>query len=169
MDAFKWKLPKSRIISRINFLSLLIIIGTIVYVILVYPGLPEEIPIHFNLLGEADSWGGKATILVMPFTLLTSMGLVYGFSKMPQYFHEGKLDERDKTRYLLVGKHLTIINLILALILFYIPFSMTQIAHQRSALEPWILLILLVMMGIITIRMVIVAPKKRRNKSRKIK
>ncbi|MFM7839197.1 MAG: DUF1648 domain-containing protein, partial [Chitinophagaceae bacterium] len=41
-----------------------------------YPFLPEQIPVHFNLQGEADNWSGKACIFFSPVIL----GLVSLFS-----------------------------------------------------------------------------------------
>ena len=31
----------------------------------VYPILPEEVPIHWNVYGEADNWAGKASTLFL--------------------------------------------------------------------------------------------------------
>ena len=40
------------------------------YSLVVYPTLPETIPIHFNIVGEPDGWGHKRIILIMPLLLL---------------------------------------------------------------------------------------------------
>jgi uncharacterized membrane protein len=31
-----------------------------------FPGLPPQIPTHFNLAGEPDGWGPRATIFLLP-------------------------------------------------------------------------------------------------------
>ena len=31
-----------------------------------YPNLPETIPVHFGLSGEADGWGSRWMIFLMP-------------------------------------------------------------------------------------------------------
>ena len=31
-----------------------------------YPSLPERIPVHFGISGEADGWGGRWMIFLMP-------------------------------------------------------------------------------------------------------
>lgn len=31
-----------------------------------YPRLPASVPLHFNLQGEADNWGGRWTIFLLP-------------------------------------------------------------------------------------------------------
>lgn len=50
-------------------LDRLVIVGLILLVLIPlfnYGDLPDEIPIHFNAQGEADGWGNKSTILVIP-------------------------------------------------------------------------------------------------------
>lgn len=46
----------------IDGLTFAIMIGMIGYSIFYYGKLPDEIPIHFNMAGEADGWGGKGSI-----------------------------------------------------------------------------------------------------------
>lgn len=163
MDAVKWKLPKCHVTKRINFSILMIIVGTIIYVIFNYQVLPEEIPIHFNFIGEADGWGGKATILVIPFTMVPSLLLGYAFSKMPHYMHEGELDEEDKRKYIAIGKNLAILNLLVAILMLYIVWMITQTAHDRTALEPWSFLIIMGAFLIMTVRLIIVSRSKGKN------
>ena len=50
----------------INGLSVLCIISSILFIINVYPTLPDTIPIHFNSQGEADDWGHKAFVFLTP-------------------------------------------------------------------------------------------------------
>jgi len=41
------------------------------YAYYLYPSLPQTIPTHFNASGEADAWGDKSTIYLLP----TIMGI----------------------------------------------------------------------------------------------
>lgn len=41
------------------------------YAFYLYPSLPQTIPTHFNASGEADAWGDKSTIYLLP----TIMGI----------------------------------------------------------------------------------------------
>ena len=47
-------------------LALLLIAAPLVYAAYVYPNLPDTIPTHFNISGEADAYGGKDTIFLGP-------------------------------------------------------------------------------------------------------
>ena len=46
----------------LDLLTFSIMFGLIIYVLLSYSKLPTEIPIHFNMAGEADGWGHKGTL-----------------------------------------------------------------------------------------------------------
>ena len=52
-----------RLLNSITFLAL---VYTWWRAIQVYPELPPRIPIHFNLMGKADGWGGRWTIYLLP-------------------------------------------------------------------------------------------------------
>lgn len=48
-----------------------------VYAAYLYPELADKIPTHFNAAGEADAWGSKNTIFMMPIIMGASSLLVY--------------------------------------------------------------------------------------------
>ncbi|MFZ9694931.1 MAG: SdpI family protein [Chitinophagaceae bacterium] len=47
------------------------------YAIYLYPNLAEKIPTHFNASGQADAWGSKNSIFMMPIIMSISSLLVY--------------------------------------------------------------------------------------------
>jgi len=59
-------LKKSGFERVCDFLALAGLALFIIMIAAYWSKLPATIPIHFNLAGEADGWGGKATILVLP-------------------------------------------------------------------------------------------------------
>ncbi|MBM7583770.1 putative membrane protein [Bacillus pakistanensis] len=62
----KITIPKSVIEKSIDIMSLALLLISIVYVLMVWSSLPSEIPIHFNIKGEVDRWGGKEGIWFLP-------------------------------------------------------------------------------------------------------
>ena len=46
--------------------ALLLIAAPLAYAAYVYPSLPDTIPTHFNISGEADAYGGKDSIFLGP-------------------------------------------------------------------------------------------------------
>ncbi len=53
----------------------------IIYLVYLYPNLPQEIPSHFDLNGNPDHWSHKYTILVFPLILLGFMSLLFPILK----------------------------------------------------------------------------------------
>ncbi len=47
-------------------LAALFVLWMIATLIMDYPALPERVPTHFNASGEADDWGGKPSLLLLP-------------------------------------------------------------------------------------------------------
>lgn len=83
---------KDRFFPSMVFLSLLILAGTGIFLAMKIPGLPERVPMHYNLAGEVDRYGSPTEIWV-PFgigavtnALLLGIGLtVARNNKMSAY------------------------------------------------------------------------------------
>lgn len=58
------KLPFNTWEYLLEALSIALLGGFLMGMVLMYPELPERIPRHFNLAGEADSWGDKSILWV---------------------------------------------------------------------------------------------------------
>lgn len=56
-------------------------------VIWMYPLLPEEIPIHFNGIGEADGFGSKTTIFLTPIIATFLVVLLSVLERNPENFN----------------------------------------------------------------------------------
>jgi uncharacterized membrane protein len=69
--------------------SLLLIVAMFGIAAWAWPRVPERIPIHWNLQGQADGWGSKlAGLLVLP---LTALG-VYGMMLLVGFVDPGKIN-----------------------------------------------------------------------------
>lgn len=62
----KIDLPKSRFEMVLNAIALTVYILSVIYLLSVYGSLPDEVPGHFNASGEADRWGNKAELFLLP-------------------------------------------------------------------------------------------------------
>ncbi len=47
--------------------------GMAVYTLILYPSLPDRIPVHWNWRGEIDGWGPKSMIFMFPGLILLSI------------------------------------------------------------------------------------------------
>lgn len=63
--------------TRLNYVTVALLavlfVGTLYSVLT----LPDRIPVHFNLSGEADRWGSTNTMLILPFLCLLIEGLLW--------------------------------------------------------------------------------------------
>lgn len=87
---------KSSSLSRLDWLSLACIAGTLLLVILMYPRLPEQIPVHWNAAGEIDRYSSRLFgVLMMPGIALATFVL---FKVLPPMSPKGfRLDESRST------------------------------------------------------------------------
>ena len=54
-------MKKIRLIT--NIISVLLIIGYIVFLAACWSNIPETVPTHFNALGKADAYGSKGSLI----------------------------------------------------------------------------------------------------------
>lgn len=111
----------SKWVHVLNNLSIIVILSSIVFVIRIFPTLPDTIPIHYAQ-GEADRWGSKATIfLLQGFALLVFVSL-YFLSKKPHLFnYPFTITEENAPRiYSVANLFMTILNFECVLIFTYL-------------------------------------------------
>lgn len=60
------KLSYTRFQKAIEFITVIILLGTLIYLILSWGKLPDKIPAHYNPAGVVDRWGSKNEILTIP-------------------------------------------------------------------------------------------------------
>src|SRR5699024_5881680 len=124
----------------INGISILCIAGSIIYVIFLYPTLPETIPVHFNAKGEADNWGSKMSVFIMPIIGLLLFVGMYFLSKYPHVYNYPFTitEENDPRIYAIASAFMTIINLEMVLI-----FTFASIDIMGDFLGVWFVAVVL--------------------------
>ena len=77
--------------KKLMLLYVGILIGIpFIYAAYLYPSLPEIIPIHFNIKGEADGFGGKDSIYLGP--------IILGVASLFTYFLLANIKNIDPKR-----------------------------------------------------------------------
>ena len=56
------KHPLDKLMNR---LSLVVLLGTAVFLVLYWRDIPQKVPMHFNAAGQIDRWGSKAELLIL--------------------------------------------------------------------------------------------------------
>ena len=107
-----------------------------------YSNLPETIPTHYNGAGQADGFGGKATILTLP---LISTVLFIGLTilnKFPHLFnYPTNITQANAFRqYTNATRLIRYLKLIIVFIFGFIAFKTIQIANgETDGLGVWCL------------------------------
>lgn len=81
------QVPTTSLQRTLDIVALLALIAYIAYMVVVWPGLPDRIPIHFDGAGNPDGYGSKMTLLGLP---LLSIGIYVLFNflnRRPQTFN----------------------------------------------------------------------------------
>ena len=76
-------IPKSTLQKIANVVGYGVFIMGVLYSIVSLPTLPSEVPIHFNFAGEADGWGSKYALLVLPLIGIVTVLALEAVEKRP--------------------------------------------------------------------------------------
>ena len=88
VDAFCGS-PTTRYQRIAGILAPLILLGTIVYILIIWQKLPEQIPTHYNFAGEIDGYGGRGSLLLMPVIGLVTDLTVAICGRFPKSWNTG--------------------------------------------------------------------------------
>lgn len=128
-----------------------VFLASIVYIIVMWGKLPDEIPGHFNGAGEVDRWGTKIELFILPFIGLLLWVLMGLLEKVPHlHNYPARLNESNVERfYLNSRKLLNEIKNICLMIFAIISFQMVQIAlGEAQSLGWWFLPLVIIGAGV---------------------
>jgi Protein of unknown function (DUF1648) len=104
----------------------------------VYPRLPEKVPVHFGLTGEAERWGGRWMILLVPLVGTVVLALNYW---MFEYLSPGS--PKPIPPQMRTPLHLLFLEL--SVMFTYITWRMSEVAFGRAkGLGGWFLPVTLI-------------------------
>lgn len=75
-------------ILRIVIIAL--VLNSFLFPAFYYSQLPEEIPIHFNAAGDADDFGKKSTIWLLPILNLVNLLIIFAITSGAKYMPKQK-------------------------------------------------------------------------------
>ena len=156
------KLPKTRSEKIWDYIGGSIFILSIFYIILAWGKLPDEIPGHFNGMGEVDRWGSKIELFILPFIGLF-LWIVMGLLEKAPHMHNypSRLNESNvKAFYLNSRKILNQVKNICLILFAFISIQMVRIGlGEVNSLGWWFLPIVLIVVLIPIIKGFITSSK----------
>lgn len=155
-------LPKTKREKVWDCLGAGVFLASILYIIVLWGKLPDEIPGHFNGAGEVDRWGTKMELFILPLVglfLWILMGLLEKAPHMHNY--PARLNKRNvKSFYLNSRKLLNELKNSCLLIFAMISFQTVQIALGKAqTLGWWFLPLLIIATGAPIIKGLIITSK----------
>ena len=108
-----------------EYICRILLIGTLIYLIVRWNVIPDQIPIHYNAAGDIDGWGGKGMVWLL---VVISWGLYLGITfvgRFPELWNTGvKITKKNKEKvyrlikYLIGTSKLILISVFTLLIVF---------------------------------------------------
>jgi uncharacterized membrane protein len=128
-------IPKTQTESLHIVISIAALLFTIIYLAIKWTDLPQTMPIHYNTSGEADGWGSKYVLIILP---LVALALFIGFSILAKFPHKFNYlvqitTENAHNQYLNARLLLSWINLEIVLLFSYIEWKVIQGALEHSS------------------------------------
>jgi len=140
-DRPKIKIEPTAFDKIIDALSFVFLILLVVMVIQHYPDLPERIPTHFDKTGQADEFGPKTSILLLPVLTLTLFAVLKVVGKFPHKFnYVVKITpENAESQYKLGTRIMRFVNLFVMLVLYYTAYKVinTSMSQETPTLDKW--------------------------------
>ncbi|UFU00084.1 DUF1648 domain-containing protein [Radiobacillus kanasensis] len=126
-------------------------LGSVIFLIIIWNMLPEEVPAHYNASGEVDRWGSKTELLILPIVGAFISVFMHWIEKFPEVhnyprrFNESNAEEF----YLLSRKMINQIKNICLIIFSLILFESVSIALDwGSGFGKWFLPITILGTGV---------------------
>ena len=138
----KIKVPYQSIDILLELLSITILLLMFGYTIFEYSSLPETIPTHFNAKGEADDFGDKLTLWLVPAIALVLYIGIFIINMFP-HTHNYMVNitkENALKNYTLSTRVLRIVNLFTMIILGVVTYKIISSAKGYTfAIDSWFL------------------------------
>lgn len=138
----------------LEIISILVILSVSAYIVINWSIIPKTIPVHFNLKGEPDNYGGKWTLILLPSLFLviySSMSLIGRYPHI--YNYPFKLTVNNyKEQFRLASLLIFYLKIEITLLLSYLTFKTVRVALGfEDKLDAWspVVFILVILFSVI--------------------
>lgn len=60
------KIKNNKIDNTMEVICLVLLVGIVLYLAINWSDIPDKVPMHYDLAGNIDRWGGKEELLILP-------------------------------------------------------------------------------------------------------
>jgi len=136
------KIERNALDTIETIVSLLCLVGVVVYLILAWNTIPDKIPGHYNAAGEVNRWGNKSELIMLPIISWVTYGLITLIEYFPQIWNTGvrvTADNRAEV-YRLLKSMIAVVKMFVLLMFA----SLTVLSSLSLNLPMWYVLAFLV-------------------------
>ncbi|WP_176142459.1 DUF1648 domain-containing protein [Halobacillus hunanensis] len=139
-------LPTSTFEKLSTSISFLVMVTTFIYLVVIWNNIPDTIPVHFDLSGEPDRFGGKWSIVALP---IISVFIWVTFTMLEKYPHAYNYivtihEHNAEAQYRNAVLMLSVLKLVICLLFSYLTWVSIQVGMGHlNGLEGWGMLITL--------------------------
>lgn len=150
----KISLEKSTLDVFLDVFSFGILALSFIYTLLNYTALPDQIPVHFNSLGEITRYDDKDMIWIFYFLGFPIIYGIFYFNKFPHIFnYPQKITSKNaKKMYSDATRVMRFLNISIALLFAIISFEIIQVsinkAHTIRPLANYLVISIVILMTI---------------------
>jgi uncharacterized membrane protein len=131
----KIKVPLESLDIVIDLITFILITLAIVYTLMVYSDLPQTIATHFNAKGDADGFGNKITLWILPAIGIAMFIGLFFVNKYPHVhnYNINITEENALKNYRLSTRIMRFTNLFCQIIFAIIIYEIIQLAKSDEA------------------------------------
>ncbi|MDN4606733.1 DUF1648 domain-containing protein [Sporosarcina highlanderae] len=129
----KLDIPKTSLQKIFDFLTIIIFLAGMIYIISVWDQLPDQVPAHYNAAGEVDRWGSKWELVLLPaIAVLMAIFLTF-LEKHPEWHNYMNLNESNiEFQYRNSMIFLNVIKNQCVLLFVFLSFNISQVALGKA-------------------------------------
>jgi len=117
-----------------NIICLLQLIGIVIYLIIAWNNIPEQIPAHFDASGAVTRYGNKNTLFTMTIIAWISFALMSLIERFPQIWNTGvRVTEENKFRVYRIIKSLLLVTKLMMVTMFVYITIMQSLSRNVHA------------------------------------
>lgn len=103
----KIKIPITKSEGIWDLIGFTFYFGSLIFLMVIYNLLPEEVPVHYNAFGEVDRWGTKGELFVLPAVGAFIIIFLQLLEKFPQsHNYPERLNETNAKEFYLHSRKL---------------------------------------------------------------
>jgi len=130
----KLAIPYTKCEVCCEIVSAFVLIGTAIYLAVVWAKLPAQVPVHFNIMGQPDRWGNPNGVILLfgvLFALYAGISVIERFPHVYNYPF-GLTPQNVHRQYQLARELLILIKTEIVCSFAFIQFGIVNVAQGRS-------------------------------------